>query len=72
MRHNNPVRLGTKEAGDMRHIEHMVLVLRHHGQHYLSPLHIFCRMKDCGMTSNDAARWAARYERWVYRYTPFA
>ena len=53
----------------MRHLEHMVAILRHHGQHYLSPLHLFCRLKGLGLGSHDAARWAARYERYIYRYT---
>ena len=53
----------------MRHINNMALVLRHHGQHYLNPLHVFCRLKGLGMGSFEAAKWAARYERYVYRYT---
>ncbi len=53
----------------MRHLERMALLLRHHGQHWLSPLHVFCRLKDCGLDTMQAAKWAARYERYVYRYT---
>ena len=54
----------------MRHLEHMALILRHHGQHVFNPLHIFCRLKGLGLDSLTAAKWAARYERYFYRYTP--
>ena len=53
----------------MRHINRMALILRHHGQHHMNPLHVFCRLKGLGMGSLEAAKWAARYERYIYRYT---
>jgi hypothetical protein len=51
----------------MRHLERMALLLRHHGQHWLNPLHVFCRLKDRGMDAHRAAAWAAAYEMFIYR-----
>jgi len=34
--------------------------------HYLSPLHMYCRMIDLGMEKSKARRWATTYEN-VYR-----
>jgi hypothetical protein len=35
-------------------------------QHYLNPLHIYCRLKGCGLSSRTAIRMSAAYER-LYR-----
>ena len=35
-------------------------------QHYLNPLHIYCRLKGCGLSSRAAIRMSAAYER-LYR-----
>ncbi|MDR2162110.1 MAG: hypothetical protein LBO77_08255 [Desulfovibrio sp.] len=35
-------------------------------QHYLNPLHIYCRLKGCGLSSRSARRVCAAYER-LYR-----
>ncbi|MDR2077255.1 MAG: hypothetical protein LBP61_10070 [Desulfovibrio sp.] len=35
-------------------------------QHYLNPLHIYCRLKSCGLSSQTAIRMTAAYER-LYR-----
>jgi hypothetical protein len=45
----------------------MALLLRHHGQHWLNPLHVFCRLKDRGMDAHRAAALASAYEMHIYR-----
>jgi hypothetical protein len=35
-------------------------------QHYLNPLHVYCRLRDCGIPNGAAIRVSAVYER-VYR-----
>ncbi|MBG0772805.1 hypothetical protein [Oleidesulfovibrio alaskensis] len=36
-------------------------------QHRLNPLHIYCRLRDCGISAGAAARFSALYERYLYR-----
>ncbi len=40
--------------------------VKHYLQHYLNPLHIYCRLRDCGLPNHAAVRFSAVYER-VYR-----
>jgi hypothetical protein len=35
-------------------------------QHYLNPLHVYCRLKGCGLSTRTAIRMSAVYER-IYR-----
>ena len=35
-------------------------------RHRFNPLHVYCRLKDMGLTSVRARRWCAVYERWLY------
>ncbi|MBU1230205.1 MAG: hypothetical protein KKA55_10600 [Proteobacteria bacterium] len=36
-------------------------------QHYLNPLHVYCRLRDLGLPSPVARTLCAGYERVVYR-----
>jgi hypothetical protein len=40
--------------------------LKYRLQHYLNPLHIYCRLKGCGLSTRTAIRLTAVYER-LYR-----
>ncbi len=35
-------------------------------QHYLSPLHLYCRLKEIGLKQEKARRWCLKYE-WLYK-----
>lgn len=35
-------------------------------QHHLNPLHLYCRLRDCGVSAARAARLSGLYERLVY------
>ncbi|WP_328285324.1 hypothetical protein [Desulfovibrio sp. X2] len=35
-------------------------------QHSLNPLHVYCRLKDCGLSHGVALRVSVFYERHVY------
>jgi len=37
-------------------------------QHRLNPLHVYCRLCDCGLGGNLTRRMCSVYERYVYRY----
>lgn len=41
--------------------------LRRALQHLLNPLHLYCRLRDCGIGSLRAQRLCASYEKLVYR-----
>ncbi len=32
-------------------------------QHHLNPLHVYCRLRDCGLSSSFAIRVSTAYER---------
>ncbi|WP_172677121.1 thioredoxin domain-containing protein [Salidesulfovibrio brasiliensis] len=36
-------------------------------QHRLNPLHIYCRLRDCGLGDQTAQRLSSCWERLVYR-----
>lgn len=36
-------------------------------QHWLNPLHVYCRLLDYGISPRFATRLSGLYERWVYR-----
>ena len=38
--------------------------LRNFVQHVLSPLHVYCRLCDCGFHPGKASIWALNYERY--------
>lgn len=38
-------------------------------QHRMNPLHIYCRLREMGMSCNAAQRMTGFYERFVYRWT---
>ena len=40
--------------------------MKHYIQHRLNPLHIYCRLLDCGLPNPVASRLSTVYERWVY------
>lgn len=39
-------------------------------QHYLNPLHVYCRLCDMGLPGPVARTISAGYERIIYRRTP--
>lgn len=43
-------------------------VMRRFMQHHLNPMHIFCRLRECGFASLPARRLCLAYERLVYRF----
>jgi hypothetical protein len=36
-------------------------------QHWFNPLHVYCRLKDCGLPVASAQRVSGIWERWVYK-----
>jgi hypothetical protein len=36
-------------------------------QHYLNPLHVYCRLREIGINTGTAQRVCTVYERFVYR-----
>ncbi|GAB6177237.1 hypothetical protein JCM16814_21280 [Desulfobaculum senezii] len=36
-------------------------------QHYLNPLHVYCRLRDIGVSTALTRHVCAAYERYVYR-----
>lgn len=36
-------------------------------QHFFNPLHMYCRLKDMGLTGPTAHRMCRVYERYIYR-----
>ncbi len=42
-------------------------MVRHFIQHRLNPLHVYCRLVDCGLSPRTAIRVSGVYERWLYR-----
>ena len=39
-------------------------------QHYLNPLHIYCRLRDLGLAEKLAVFLCQLYERTVFNYLP--
>lgn len=37
-------------------------------QHRLNPLHVYCRLRDAGLSRHVAARFCGAYERYLYRH----
>ncbi|WP_198015348.1 hypothetical protein [Nitratidesulfovibrio termitidis] len=44
----------------MRHVKHFL-------QHRFNPLHVYCRLRDAGLSPRAAGRVSGLYERYVYR-----
>ncbi|HEU6438353.1 MAG TPA: hypothetical protein VE028_12955 [Nitratidesulfovibrio sp.] len=44
----------------MRHVKHFL-------QHRFNPLHVYCRLRDVGLSPRTAGRVSGLYERYVYR-----
>jgi len=44
-----------------------MLALRRMLQHRLNPLHVYCRLRDCGLGGSLTRRMCLVYERYVYR-----
>jgi hypothetical protein len=40
-------------------------------QHVFNPLHVFCRLCDAGVKTDNARRMSQAYERMVFRRIPF-
>lgn len=40
---------------------------RNYLQHCLNPLHVYCRLRNLGLTCRMAGRVSGLYERFVYR-----
>ncbi|NJB68246.1 hypothetical protein GGQ74_001919 [Desulfobaculum xiamenense] len=36
-------------------------------QHYLNPLHVYCRLRDMGVSTSLTRHMCSVYERYVYR-----
>ncbi len=39
-------------------------------QHILNPLHVYCRLKDVGVSAPMAQRVCRVYERFLFRFLP--
>jgi hypothetical protein len=37
-------------------------------QHYLNPLHIYCRLRDLGVAKEQATCLCRFYERFIFKY----
>ncbi len=37
-------------------------------QHFFNPLHVYCRLKDIGVTAPTAHRMTRAYERYLWRF----
>ena len=37
-------------------------------KHYMNPLHIYCRLRDIGISKNTAIFLCRVYERMIFRY----
>lgn len=44
-------------------VQHPRMTLRCYLQHYLNPLHFYCRLRDWGVSSHTASRLCSRYEK---------
>lgn len=44
-----------------------MLTVRDHISHALNPLHVYCRVLDCGLPRCLALRWCTAYERSLFR-----
>lgn len=42
--------------------------IRNYCQHVLNPLHLFCRLRQAGMSSPSARRVCHLYEQGLYRF----
>jgi len=42
--------------------------MSHKLQHYLNPLHVYCRMRDMGIAKDTALYLSRVYERAVFRF----
>lgn len=40
------------------------------GQHYLNPLHVRCRLRDCGVSKDKATKISGWYEKNIYDNMP--
>ena len=37
-------------------------------QHIFNPLHVYCRLRDCGLSAGAARSVSRQYERYVFRF----
>ncbi len=51
---------GGEQETLMRHVKHFL-------QHRFNPLHVYCRLRDVGLSPRTAGRVSGLYERYVYR-----
>ena len=51
---------GGEQETLMRHVKHFL-------QHRFNPLHVYCRLRDAGLSPRAAGRVSGLYERYVYR-----
>ncbi|AAS94937.1 MAG TPA: hypothetical protein DEF41_13805 [Desulfovibrio sp.] len=57
----NPMRLPCgRQESTMRHVRHFL-------QHRFNPLHVYCRLREAGLSKRAAGRVSTLYERYVYR-----
>ena len=48
----------------------LVTRFRNAFQHVFNPLHVYCRLKDMGLSAPVAQRMCRAYERYVFRLLP--
>ena len=57
---NSTMGYGGEQETSMRHVKHFL-------QHRFNPLHVYCRLRDVGLSPRTAGRVSGLYERYVYR-----
>ncbi|WP_353118624.1 hypothetical protein [Nitratidesulfovibrio sp.] len=57
---NSTMGYGEEQETLMRHVKHFL-------QHRFNPLHVYCRLRDVGLSPRTAGRVSGLYERYVYR-----
>lgn len=54
-------------SADKKEKEAAMQAIRARLQHRLNPLHVYCRLRDCGLGDQTAQRLSSCWERLVYR-----
>jgi hypothetical protein len=60
-----------RRAGDVFPFLRSRSIMRHFRnfmQHFFNPLHVYCRLKDMGVTTPTAHRVSRAYERYLWRF----
>lgn len=59
---------GTIRAATVAEEDDSMKAIRHFLQHQFNPLHVFCRLRNLGLSAMAARSFSRLYERGVYRF----